>query len=330
MRKIKAGEIFCGIQEIGEGKREVTVWSSNEAEYFPREKSIITDYEPEFIEAIFGIKGKYTCDELHREETSIPHRLGRINDVYNLNSDDRELDILDFGSGASSSTLALASIFKYNKITCVELEDTSINLAKERVSHHKLKNIEFIRPEDPKELGAAVKDSRYDLCVLSAVIEHMLPEERSNLLPKLWDIIRPGGYMIIYETPHRWFPMEVHTTSLPFINYLPEFLAWRIGSFLTKKNAHRRNKYGMLRAGLRGTSQREMRKYLGVEAKLIQPNAPGVHDIIDMWHVSDYHTSPRKELTYKVCRVIKKIFGIEITPWVTYVYKKPIYHTKKI
>ena len=330
MRILEAGEIFCGISEVVNGKREVKVWSSNEAEYFPREKTITTDYDTDFIESVFSVKGKYVADELHREKVSIPHRLRSINDAFNLNPHDRELEILDFGSGASSSTLALASIFNYKKITCVELDEVSIKLAAERVTHHKLKNIEFSCPEDPKELPAHLRDSRYDLCILSAVIEHMLPEERSNLLPKLWELIKPGGHMVIYETPHRWFPMEVHTTSLPFINYLPEFLAWRIGSFLTRKNAHRRSRYGMLRAGLRGTSQREMRRYLGFEARYLRPSSREVHDIIDMWHVSDYHSSPRKELTYKVCKAIKKLLGIEITPWVTYVYKKPVYYTNKI
>lgn len=324
MRKITSKNIHCIIEELGNGKREVTIMSNDPNEYLPREKKIVTDYKADFIEVLFQIKGKYTCDEIHREKVSIPHRLGSISDVYKLNLENRQLEILDFGSGSSSSTLAIASIFKHKKITCLELEEEYISLAKKRIEHHKIKKVEFIRPENPKDLPANLKQRSYDLCILSAVVEHMLPEERRNLLPMLWKIIKPGGYIVIYETPHRWFPIEVHTTSLPFINYLPIFIAWRLGSFLTKKNSHRRKKHAMLRAGLRGTSQREVQKYLGAEATFLLPNASNVKDIIDMWYVSDYHRSFRKKLTYRVCKIIKNTLGIEITPWVTYVFKKPV------
>jgi 2-polyprenyl-3-methyl-5-hydroxy-6-metoxy-1,4-benzoquinol methylase len=321
--QLKSGNILCNIKELGSERREVTITSNKQNEYLPRETKIITDYEVDFIEVLFQIKGKHTCDELHREKVSIPHRLLSIVDVYKLNLENRQLDILDFGSGSSSSTLAIASMFKHNHITCLEIEEELIKLAKKRIEHHNIKNIEFFRPDNPRELPATLKKKSYDLCILNAVVEHMLPEERRSLLPQLWKIIKPGGHILIYETPHRWFPIEVHTTGLPFINYLPISGAWRLGSFLTKKNSHRRNKYEMLRAGLRGVSQREIQKHLGAEATLVLPNTSSVKDIIDMWYASDYHRSFQKKITYRVCKIIKNTLGIEITPWVTYVFKKP-------
>ena len=63
--------------------------------------------------------------------------------------------------------------------------------------------------------------------MLSAVFEHVLPEERDPVLDMLWSVLRPGGVMVVDQTPHRWFPQESHTTALPFLNYLPG--RWRSG-----------------------------------------------------------------------------------------------------
>jgi hypothetical protein len=35
----------------------------------------------------------------------------------------------------------------------------------------------------------------------------------------------PNGYLVLTETPWRWFPIETHTTSVPFVNFLPDRLA---------------------------------------------------------------------------------------------------------
>lgn len=322
------GQVSCTLKEVSGKKFEVTVSSENAREYFPREKSIVTEYSKEFIEKLFHLKGKYVCDELHRESVSIPYRLGFIVEAYNFVKDSRKLDVLDFGSGVSSSTLAISSLLRPANITCLELEENFVKLAKSRVDHHSLRNIEFVQSNGGLDLPEVLKERQFDVIILSAVVEHMLPEERKNLLPKLWSLLKPGGHVVVYETPHRWFPIEVHTTSLPLLNYIPLALAWRIGSYFTRKNKHRREKIAMLRAGLRGTSKREMRRYLGSEAVFLEPEGDNKKDIIDIWFSSDYHRSRKKEITYIVCKALKKIVGVEITPWVTYVIKKPFYHTR--
>lgn len=322
MATFKKDNIVCTVSELKDNKRLVRVSSLKNDAYFPRETSIVTDYPIEFIQDLFELKGIYLSDELHRETVSIPHRLGSILKAHDITTGDKDLSIIDFGSGCSSSTLAIASNFKYCKITCVELEKDSIELAKKRITHHQLDNIEFICPDNPNELPDTVKKNTYDICVLSAVVEHLMPEERKRLLPKLWDLIKPGGHVLIYETPHRWFPMEVHTTSLPFMNYLPLMIAAPMGIIMTKKNRERGGTDAMLRAGFRGTSLSEMKSYFGSKANLLKPNKKYAEDIIDLWYQSDYHKSKKKDLTYKVCKFIKKFIGLEITPWVTYVFRK--------
>ena len=67
--------------------------------------------------------------------------------------------------------------------------------------------------------------SEFDVIQLNAVFEHLVPQERKKLMPDLWQRLRLGGYLVLTETPWRWFPIETHTTGLPFVNYMPDRLA---------------------------------------------------------------------------------------------------------
>jgi hypothetical protein len=71
----------------------------------------------------------------------------------------------------------------------------------------------------PPEIGT------FDFVMLSAVYEHLLPEERRRVMPWIWSKLKPGGTLFINQTPYRYFPYEHHTTGLWFINYLPDKLS---------------------------------------------------------------------------------------------------------
>ena len=73
--------------------------------------------------------------------------------------------------------------------------------------------------ELPPDIGS------FDYVILSAVWEHLLPAERPVITRLLWNALRPGGALLINQTPDRWSPFEHHTTGLWGINYLPDRLA---------------------------------------------------------------------------------------------------------
>jgi hypothetical protein len=41
-------------------------------------------------------------------------------------------------------------------------------------------------------------------------------------MAELWRQLRLGGILFLNQTPHRYYPLEHHTTGLPLLNYLPE------------------------------------------------------------------------------------------------------------
>ena len=38
----------------------------------------------------------------------------------------------------------------------------------------------------------------------------------------IWAHLKSGGVLFLNQTPHRYFPVEHHTTNLPMINYFPD------------------------------------------------------------------------------------------------------------
>src|SRR5204863_9097725 len=123
--------------------------------------------------------------------------------------------------------------------------------------------------------GAALPSGigKFDYVMLSAVYEHLLPEERRRVMPRIWSMMRRGGVLFINQTPHRFFPYEHHSTGLWFINYLPDrvalFLARRF-SRINREDNRRRDWRGHLRGGLRGGTEREILRHLPGGA-MLQP-----------------------------------------------------------
>src|SRR5262249_32482386 len=117
--------------------------------------------------------------------------------------------------------------------------------------------------------------------VLSAVYEHLLPDERRILLPRIWSRLKPGGVLFINQTPHRYSPVEMHSTGLPLINYLPDGLAYRITKRFSKRIKGDEDWPALLRGGIRGATIGEILRALGDDAALLEPRAG---DHIDLWY----------------------------------------------
>ena len=133
---------------------------------------------------------------------------------------------------------------------------------------------------EPGELPADV--GTFDFVVMSANYEHLLPDERRELMPLIWSVLRPGGVLFLNQTPHRWFPLESHTTGLPLINYLPDRVTSRAAR-LSKRIPASDDWPTLLRKGIRGGSVTEVLATLrghGGEPTLLEP-LDG--DRVDLW-----------------------------------------------
>ena len=209
--------------------------------------------------------------------------------------------------------MVLARMFPRSEVIGLELQPALLDVAQQRRAFYRYPNVSLLRSERsdglPAELGS------FDFVVMSAVYEHLLPDERRRLMPQLWACLAPGGCLLLNQTPHRFFPFESHTTNLPLINYLPDRLALLAARRFSRRTRDMSSWQALLRQGIRGATEREVLRSLGppeghVAPRLLLPRAPGYRDRVDVWYgaLSPRHR-PLKQACRELLRLIERVCG---------------------
>ena len=230
---------------------------------------------------------------------------------------------LDFGCGDGHSIEALLDIFPQTQFFGAEYEPGTLSRCLARLGNNPRATI--IRTKGPDSLEGI--GSGFDVIQLNAVFEHMLPAERRALMPDLWQRIAAGGYLVLMETPWRWFPIETHSTSRPLVNYMPDRLA-----LFTMRHFSRGGRFSnirtweeALRDGLRGATVREIMGCLGAtpgSARVVQSSAPDARDMLDVWWHGECRKTKQKKFAYAVLSGWRSVTGMVISPWVNLVVQK--------
>lgn len=246
------------IQELANRKRRLEVLVKEKGT-FVSSTTWDTSYPASLIERIMQIKTPaYLCDEIRRDEDPyyIAHHLETTLFAHVPPAAFVGRRLLDFGCGSGASTAILARLLPKTTIVGVELNPLHLEIAHLRAAFYELDNIDFYQSPSGEELPADL--GMFDFMVLPAVYEHLLPQERPRLLAQLWALLKPQGVLFIDETPLRWFPIETHTSNLPFINYLPERMATWYARHLSSRNLEKDDWQTLLRKGIRGGTAHEI------------------------------------------------------------------------
>jgi 2-polyprenyl-3-methyl-5-hydroxy-6-metoxy-1,4-benzoquinol methylase len=133
--------------------------------------------------------------------------------------------VLEIGCGTGSSAVAFAR--RAERVIAYDIDGNSVDAARERCRIMEIDNAEFHTA--PAETLCNLVASRHatgvDVVLLSAVLEHCTLEERLLYLRTCWGLLKPGGVMVVTETPNRLYHFDYHTSFLPFFNALPDELA---------------------------------------------------------------------------------------------------------
>jgi SAM-dependent methyltransferase len=231
----------------------------------PERRTAETTLPPAIVHELLRLSFPRLCDTLARHDDPTYVIRAVVGQVMAY-CEPRELDgrrILDFGCGAGASTLCLAAALPRTEVLGVELDADLVEHARRIAAFRRLENVRFLVSPDGSRLPAGLEPC--DVVMLSAVYEHLLPDERAVLLPLLWRQLRPGGVLFINQTPYRYFPYEHHSTGLWLINYLPDpcalFLARRF-SRINRDDNGARDWRGHLRGGIRGGTEGEILAHL--------------------------------------------------------------------
>ena len=230
---------------------------------------------------------------------------------------------LDFGCGDGHSIEALLDVFPRARFFGAEYEPGTLSRCLARFGSNP--RVTIIQTKSPDSLDGI--DSGFDVIQLNAVFEHMLPSERQSLMPALWQRISKGGYLVLTESPWRWFPIETHSTSRPLVNYMPDRLALFTMRHLSKggRFSHIRTWEEALRDGLRGATVREIMASLGAapgSARIVQSSAPDARDMLDVWWYGECRKTKQKKLAYAILSAWRSVTGLVMSPWVNIVVQK--------
>ncbi len=238
-------------------------------------EDVVTWFPPDVVRGIAASHGfAWTAEVIARHQD--PYYLERIlkHQLYSYfpPSAFTGKRVVDFGCGTGASTFCLAHLLPDSQVTGVDFDETRIALARRIGGLADLPNVSFLQSPSALELPAAL--GSVDFVVMSAALQHMLPLERRTVLPLLWKLLPAGGSLLINQTSHRWFPLEPDASGLYLINYLPDgvasFLARHFSSRDEEAN-HDRDLLELLRAGLRGASEREVLDLLPANTVVMQP-----------------------------------------------------------
>jgi 2-polyprenyl-3-methyl-5-hydroxy-6-metoxy-1,4-benzoquinol methylase len=319
MTLIKHSDGLVHAEPSSSGRTKVSVDLLNKNVFMPAAEWE-TDYPLDLIKHILESKGLgYLCDEMMREESPSYVRHSLENDILGYVSQDAFCGktILDFGCGCGSSTMVLARMFPNSEIVGVELVHEYLSVCEHRAEFYGYDNVKFLLTSNPNTLPEGLKD--FDYIILSAVYEHLLPGERTMLLPVIWSHLKPGGTLFINQTPNILFPFESHTSNLPLINYLPDSSAMRLAKRFSRRISQEETWETLLRRGIRGGSLGEIIKILSDTGELpilLEPTMPGIKDRIDLWYRASKAAgaSGVKRIMKYLFKFAKSLTGYEFVP----------------
>lgn len=315
------------VEELPDGRRLVQVTLKNSALFMPQGRWA-TAYPLELIRRILEVKGPaWLCDEMMRDEDPayVQRHLAADLLAYLDQSDFAGKRILDFGCGSGASTVVLARMLPDAEIVGIELFDELLSVARGRVQHYGFSRIDLRQSPSGTQLPGGL--GQFDFVILSAVYEHLLPHERQVILPQVWSLLREGGYLFINQTPNRLFPVELHTTMLPFINYLPSRLALWSAHRFSNRIGRDDSWEALLRKGIRGATVREIMRLLPEKEGppvLLEPTKQELRDRVDLWYSTTNleRLRPLKAGAKALIKMLNTATGVALVPDLSLAFQK--------
>ncbi len=134
--------------------------------------------------------------------------------------------IVEIGCGTGSATAALA--LEAGHVDAYDIDGRSLEAARRRLELMGLRNatLHGHAPDDVLEaMSRENAPGTADMVLCYAVLEHCKYQERLQLLRLGWEMLRPGGVLVVADTPNLLTYWDAHTFHLPFFNSLSVELA---------------------------------------------------------------------------------------------------------
>ena len=125
--------------------------------------------------------------------------------------------VLEFGCNIGATSIILA----HAGAAVVACDVSSEYLALAQLNARRYGVLDAVRLLRIAGTGALpFKDGAFDLIVCNSVLEYLPPTELPHALRELDRVLAVGGYMIVWGTSNRLWPVEAHSRRW-FANYVP-------------------------------------------------------------------------------------------------------------
>lgn len=146
--------------------------------------------------------------------------------LLGLGKDLSRLNVVELGCGRGLKAIPWSRLFR--SYLGVDLDPDAIAFARRAAQLTSRPNLEFHAGNaaeavrEPERFGIT---GRIDVVVLYAVVEHLTPAERKQVLGLCREVLQDGGMVVFCETPNRLIPHDGHSTYLHFFQTLPPEIA---------------------------------------------------------------------------------------------------------
>ncbi len=129
--------------------------------------------------------------------------------------------VVEIGCGTGSTPAALALEAKH--VDAYDIDGPSLAGARQRLELMGLRNTTLHQHEPDDLLPTMAREhppGTVDMVLCYAVLEHCKHDERLETLRRCWEMLRPGGVLVVADTPNLLTYWDAHTFHLPFFNSL--------------------------------------------------------------------------------------------------------------
>jgi SAM-dependent methyltransferase len=276
----------------------------------PDGRTIPTHHSQEALWAIYEAKNPegfhWFVDEVQRGEfpNNISEHLRRMVTRLQLQ---KKSSVLDFGAGSGASSIALAHL-GFNQIDTVEIDRRLIEIARLRARDFGFQdNINLHCIEAGERLPFA--DESFEIVVCYAVIEHIHPNLRRQILQDLWRVLKRRGVMLILETPNILFPYGNHYPFLYFTPWMPLPMVKAYGRWRGRIEGEISDE-DLYLAGLRGATVWQILRDVGGAGRLLP-------DLSSNWeeeYLRDARMKPGRMAKRALKQIIIRAYQVFLKP----------------
>ncbi|MCL4233160.1 MAG: class I SAM-dependent methyltransferase, partial [Deltaproteobacteria bacterium] len=182
-----------------------------------------TDYSERIVELLVARKG---AERMPRYLRYRSERAGKLEPLFAyLEKLGRPVSVLEPGCSAGHLSEAILAHGCVVRLVSFDPDEGMIEVCREKKRH-----FGFDRWDVACAASPSFTDETFDVVLMSAMMEHVDPRRRADLVRESYDRLKVGGRLVVLESQNRHWPFEYHVIRLPipWAHYLPARWIWRL------------------------------------------------------------------------------------------------------